>query len=556
MKKYGKYETVPVSAGQKKAAQKSVMLQTYFTSLLCLVLCVVMFFGTTYAWFTSEVNNVNNEIYIGILDVEMEKALEAGKWASLSEVDVEGNNKTNLFDRNIRWEPGYTTLETIRIVNKGDLAFRYTLAFTDGKFADKTNAALQDDKWKEVAKHFDVWVYDYGANQNVAPTATSYDQIISDGSGWMSAGSLVDVLSGKAVFSGEMKEVRKPAPQETTAAAATETTATEATEPVNPGTTDGIAAEHTYTIALHMKEDADFSAMGHKITMNVKLIAYQMTQEADDFGNQYDKMAATAEELNEALKAGGKVSLATDIHLVDTKIEVPKDVTAVLNLNGHTISQKVTQTTAYAMITNKGNLTITDSVGTGKISYADIGNGGEYASNTIRNEGVLTIAGGRIENTSSAAVADAGYPHAIDVYPGSTTNITGGTVVSEYYDAIRMFCNDTTKATIVNISGGNIINRVSFQNPDNGRNTPGYGVLNITGGEFTTKNGVNANVRLLNFSSDFSNMKATISGGTFDKGVKTQNHSSATTLNMSDWLKITNRTLADSADANGVYAIN
>ena len=101
MKKYGKYETVPVSAAQKKAAQKSVMLQTYFTSLLCLVLCVVMFFGTTYAWFTSEVNNVNNEIYIGILDVEMEKALADGKWASLSELE-NGVNKTNLFDRNIR----------------------------------------------------------------------------------------------------------------------------------------------------------------------------------------------------------------------------------------------------------------------------------------------------------------------------------------------------------------------------------------------------------------------------------------------------------------------
>ena len=123
MKKYGKYETVPVSAAQKKAAQKSVMLQTYFTSLLCLVLCVVMFFGTTYAWFTSEVNNVNNEIYIGILDVEMEKALPDGTWASLSELENRVN-KTNLFDRNIRWEPGYTTLETIRVVNKGDLAFR------------------------------------------------------------------------------------------------------------------------------------------------------------------------------------------------------------------------------------------------------------------------------------------------------------------------------------------------------------------------------------------------------------------------------------------------
>ena len=480
MKKYGKYETVPVSAAQKKAAQKSVMLQTYFTSLLCLVLCVVMFFGTTYAWFTSEVNNVNNEIYIGILDVEMEKALEAGKWASLSEVDVEGNNKTNLFDRNIRWEPGYTTLETIRIVNKGDLAFRYTLAFTDGKFADKTNAALQDDTWKEVAKHFDVWVYDHGANQNVAPTATSYDQIISDGSGWMSAGSLVDVLSGKAVFSGEMKEVRKPAPQETTAAAATETTATEATEPVNPGTTDGIAAEHTYTIALHMKEDADFSVMGHKITMNVKLVAYQMTHEADDFGNQYDKMAATVEELNEALKAGGKVTLATDINLLNTNIQIPEGVTAVLDLNGHNITRAGVP--GDALIENKGDLTIN---GTGKIAVVFTGEvDGSKAVNAISNSGVLTINGGEISNTADGTVSQIGY--AIDNYNGAVLTVNGGKITasgSGYYDGIRLFCGD--KDTIVTVNGGEI-STIWAQNPSTNKETEVKGTVIVNGGTIAT----------------------------------------------------------------------
>ena len=135
-----------------------------------------------------------------------------------------------------------------------------------------------------------------------------------------------------------------------------------------------------------------------------------------------------------------------------------------------------------------------------------------------------------------------GYPHAIDAYQGSITNIEGGTVKSANYDCIRMFCNSTTLATTVNISGGKIINRVSFQNPSS--NAAGYGVLNITGGEFTTTDNVNANVRLLNFSTDIAKMTAKISGGTFDKGVKTQNYS-GTSVALKDWLTIENVTITE-----------
>ena len=74
MKKYGKYEKrpepkviakSPAKKADKQPKVKSMLLQTYFTSLLCLILCVTMFFGTSYAWFTSEVNNSANETYVG-----------------------------------------------------------------------------------------------------------------------------------------------------------------------------------------------------------------------------------------------------------------------------------------------------------------------------------------------------------------------------------------------------------------------------------------------------------------------------------------------------------
>ena len=245
---------------------------------------------------------------------------------------------------------------------------------------------------------------------------------------------------------------------------------------------------------------------------------------------------STATGFANAMANGGNVVLVGNIDMGNTKVTVPVGVETVLNLNGYTVSQASVETAANALITNKGTLTINDTVGTGKISYQDItvytaDNG--FASNTIRNEGLLNVNGGTIENISSAQVMQYGYPHAIDVYQGSVTNITGGIVKSLNYDAIRMFCNSETLATTVNISGGTIINRISFQDPASNR--AGYGVLNISGGKFITTEGVNANVRLLNFSNVGGNMKALVSGGTFDKGFVIQDIANAG-VTASDWL--------------------
>ena len=298
MKKYGKYEKMPDGTRAKQPPVKSMLLQTYFTSLLCMVLCVTMFFGTSYAWFTSEVNNTANEIYIGTLDV----GLLAGD-KDLSD----SNNK--LFDANIRWEPGYTALETITVVNEGDLAFKYVLNFTDGmaKNADDTEAVLAD-----VAKYFDVWVYDHRDNDNASPAPASYAEITAKNSGWENAGSLDELLAGKTVLDGVMVTVRQ------------DDKADDLTTPNE--TDDGVATEDTYTIALHMKEDADSAVMGQRISLNVKLVAYQMASETDSFENKnYDSdviAVSDAKSLQSALSKEGNVQLITNVEIGDAEDRV------------------------------------------------------------------------------------------------------------------------------------------------------------------------------------------------------------------------------------------
>ena len=355
MKKYGKYEKRPNEAAAKQPKEKSPLLQTYFTSLMCLVLCVTMFFGTTFAWFTSEVNNAQNEIYIGILDVELEKQVPDGNYVSLSKADADGNMAT-LFDGNTRWEPGYTALETIRVVNEGDLAFRYVLSFTDGK-ATKAQATEETDTLEteatdtpetettdeqeteaadtpeaevtlaDVAQYFEVWVYDYYENKNAEPQATSYTEI-SEGKGWKYVGTLAEILAGKAVLSGSMDAVRDATPASEDSSEATE------------------ANNKKYTIALHMSESADASVMGCKISLNVKLVADQMGSETDGFENgAYDDLAGVVNlaELKESLANTGDVLLTSNIEIKDLADILTMANNIVLDGNGKTITYSGTR---------------------------------------------------------------------------------------------------------------------------------------------------------------------------------------------------------------------
>ena len=110
-------------------------------SVLSLLLCVSMLFGTTFAWFTDSVTSGRNTIQAGNLDVVLEY------WDGDSYEEV--TSTTKLFDDAALWEPGYTEVAYLKVSNAGSLALKYQLAVnvyseTDGKTKDGASITLSD----------------------------------------------------------------------------------------------------------------------------------------------------------------------------------------------------------------------------------------------------------------------------------------------------------------------------------------------------------------------------------------------------------------------------
>ena len=193
----------------------------------------------------------------------------------------------------------------------------------------------------------------------------------------------------------------------------------------------------------------------------------------------------TAEELLDAINKGvANITLDGDIDLgslatratASDVLTVAAGKTITLDLNGKTISYTKECDSSYAMIENKGTLTINDSKGNGKISFKDTSAGDPtfgWGSYTLRNEGTLVFENGTIEHLGEQNNATE-VKHmicAIFQYSGSTT-INGGTISTPTYRSVRLWKGDMT------INGGNFNGQVWVQAEDNSAN------LTINGGEF------------------------------------------------------------------------
>ncbi len=133
----------------------------------------------------------------------------------------------------------------------------------------------------------------------------------------------------------------------------------------------------------------------------------------------------TAEELADALAAGGTVVLADNVTVTST-LNVPAGEEAVINLNGKNLSYAVSNSGASAILNNKGSLELT---GEGTISFVaenpDLGAIPAYATNTITNTGTLVIGEGVTVTNGS----DGGASYAVDNHGKLTLN--GGTLIGE-----------------------------------------------------------------------------------------------------------------------------
>ena len=113
----------------KKATKRALL-----TSIMALVMCVVMLVGTTFAWFTDTASTAVNKIQAGNLDVKLMYSTDMAEWK-------EATDQTKLFDDNALWEPGYTQVVYLKVVNAGNLALKYEVSTNSYDMERGKNAA-------------------------------------------------------------------------------------------------------------------------------------------------------------------------------------------------------------------------------------------------------------------------------------------------------------------------------------------------------------------------------------------------------------------------------
>ena len=96
-------------------------------SALAMLVCLAMFVGSTFAWFTDSASTSVNSIVAGELKIDIQNAAgESVKNGTLAWQKAQGHE-----EEKILWEPNCTySLEPFRIVNLGTLALKYRIEIT------------------------------------------------------------------------------------------------------------------------------------------------------------------------------------------------------------------------------------------------------------------------------------------------------------------------------------------------------------------------------------------------------------------------------------------
>ena len=111
-------------------------------SLFALFLCIVLLIGTTFAWFTDTASTGVNKIQSGKLDVELQYE-NNGTWENAEGKTLDFQKAEGAENEAILWEPGCTyELPQIKVVNKGNLALKYTVKVTGVEGDQKLNEVI------------------------------------------------------------------------------------------------------------------------------------------------------------------------------------------------------------------------------------------------------------------------------------------------------------------------------------------------------------------------------------------------------------------------------
>jgi predicted ribosomally synthesized peptide with SipW-like signal peptide len=225
----------------KKSTKKALI-----SSALCLLLCLSMLVGTTFAWFTDSVSTTNNIITAGNLDVMLEYSKDFKNWAEV-------NSETNVFSDE-KWEPGHTEVVYLRVKNVGSLAMKYNLTINIASELGSVNVAGENFKLSN-------YIY-YG----VKSVTAAYENRAA------AQNDITDAVQLNAPYVPE-------------------------TQFLYPTNTEGKDSEVVLAMVVYMPTTVGNEA-NHKtgyaaptINLGINLLATQMTYEEDSYGSNFDEEA-------------------------------------------------------------------------------------------------------------------------------------------------------------------------------------------------------------------------------------------------------------------------
>lgn len=107
-----------MSAQAKKKTYKRIALAL---SLCALIIWGILGTGASLAWFTDTSPEINNIFHFADFELEVSHRLTDGKWELVDE-------KTDIFDDEALYEPGYVQVVYLKVENKGSVPFKFYTA--------------------------------------------------------------------------------------------------------------------------------------------------------------------------------------------------------------------------------------------------------------------------------------------------------------------------------------------------------------------------------------------------------------------------------------------
>ena len=232
------------------------------------------------------------------------------------------------------------------------------------------------------------------------------------------------------------------------------------------------------------------------------------------------------------------ITLVRNIAL-DAPLVFASGKTAVLDLNGKTVSDTSTSAaTSYLLAVKSGaDLTVKNGTLTFAATTPDTQWGEDglpdypgYANNTVRNEGSLTIENASLENKTRKG----GASYVVDNYVGAKLTVNEGSVLTQSGGdiAIRMF-NGSAGAIDVTVNGGTITGYRAVWIQLASTNTAVAPVmkLTVTGGTLTSADQVyNQAVYSYSYGNDMKNVLIDVSGGVFNGDIALTGGANTTNL--------------------------